>query len=175
MHLGALTMKSIIKSLIELKHQYPKWINLYPPSDPKEIHKTEKLLQFEVDEHLKEIYKVTDGFGIVDYCLSGINNKRINSIISQNLPLTFNEQYESNTIEFLGTSGDENYHYIINSNNQKNIVIKSEGFKSQIVSESVEEFLDKFLRNMKILLETIRDEDIVMYLDDERLEGKILK
>ena len=168
-------MKSITKSLEELKLLFPKWVKLYPPSDPKEIRKTERLLQSNLDEQLKEIYRVTDGFGIVDYCLLGIHNKKINNISSQNLPLTFNEQFESNTIEFLGTSGDENYHYINSNNYNQHPVIKVNGIEEHIVADNIETFLDKFFKNMKILLEIIREEDVVMYLDDERLEGKLIK
>ena len=168
-------MKNVIKSLIELNQQYPKWIDLYPPADPNMIAATEKILQINIDDQLQEIYKITDGFGIVDYCLIGINNKRINNILHQNYPLIYNETFDSNVIDFVLTSGDETYQYINNVNRGHHNVLRTDDFESIVVADNIEEFLNKFLKNMRILLETIGDDDIVMYLDDERLEGKLIK
>ncbi len=173
-------MKGIISKIEYLSEKYPEQISLYTPVSKKDLLMIERILNIQLDQQLKELYLFSNGMSFVDYCVSGINNKKILNLSDINSHVT---PYRGETfshdgfplINFFGTSGGESYFYIHDEKDVNHKVMKQYSMLGDkiLIANSIEDFFEQFLDKMEILLKHIKKEDIIMYFDDDILPGNL--
>src|ERR1044072_7105727 len=93
---------------------YPKLVKTYKHASWVAIQSVDVLLDVKLHPFLKRIYEHSDGFGILDYCLTGCANKKIMSIASDNESLwECYPKLEKRFVDFMGTSACESFGYLV--------------------------------------------------------------
>ena len=158
-----------LKTLIELSKSYPGQVVLYKGVNANMLRLIENHLELAevMKKELIGLLTYTNGFSILDYCFMGIGNPKIAS-------LNF---FTPGELILIGTAGDEEFGIDFNegsrifySNNDiygKNHI--------QYIQGSLDEFLSLFFEKCEILLANFREEDIVLYLDDDGLPAGLDK
>lgn len=164
-------MKEIIQRLTALQENYSDRVKLYKPATEESIARTESILKMEIHPFLKQLYRFSDGITIIDYCLVGINNKKINNFLNEN---RLNAEEE---LIFLGTSGKDEFAYSYHRENDDTKIFFRDDYLEDwnLISESFDTFFDKFISKVEILLQNISPMDVVMYFDDESLSEDLSK
>lgn len=164
-----MSMEEIANRIKYLSRIYPKWIKLYPGVTSEALDEFEKRVSFKLDEQLKELYSFTNGFGIVDYSLLGINNKKIYGLAQE-----WMSRESKDALRIISTSGNEGFGYFLNQSIKEHIVYYDMydiyGDHHRInVAHSIKDFFSIFLNKVEVLLYHIRDDDVVLYFDDPKL------
>jgi len=171
-------MEQLIKKIDELAKKYPSRIDLYPPiTDDNLFKSSERVLGISLSEQLIQLYKYSNGMGFVDYCLFGLNNNKIADLVRMNFDILSDENdLEQKFIVFMSTSAGEDFGLVYQNEKSSYVIGHREDSMSieyKIIASTVEEFFEKFLYKIEIVLQRIQPSDPLMYFDDESLPASL--
>jgi hypothetical protein len=164
-------MNSVIEKIDLFELGNPTLVKLYPPVSESLIRSAEQQLDILLDPKLSEIYGHTNGFGIIDYCLLGLGNKRIGDLVGTNLgnwDIAI-PALKGRYIEFIGTSGDESYGYLYQPGFTEFTVVSMGDIATgdyKVVSSTVEGFFEYFFDKLQLLFEYRKTNKWAMYIGD---------
>ena len=148
-----------------------KYIQLYKPATFDLILRSEnKLVGCKIAPELREIYKITNGAGFLDYGLVGCKNHKILDIAENTLDIwCANNNLCSAFVGFISTSGGENFGYLPEIKNKSGSypVAYLQNLCNQgmlVISSSISLFFESFFTKLE---ETIENSPNEIYISDE--------
>ena len=160
-------MKKSYQTLLLLQQQFPNDVMLYSPANELQVSVDERMLGLELPSELKELWSLTNGFSIIDYCFLGSGNKVIVNLLGLNFPLEIREYGYS--LGFLSTSGSDNFYLVYNCQKEFSGVFYSSDYGETLGTrfDSLGHFLTDFLERIAIVLGKYGDEALSQPLQYE--------
>lgn len=166
-------MEDIINRIEKLKQRYPLYIKTYHAASDDKIHSSEHLLNVTLPKGLVSLFKYSDGIGFLDYALYGVSNKRMESIWND---INVENLLIGTRIEFISTCCGKSYLVNLDREKGEEITYMDRNSSTElIVARSLEEFFEKFLTKMEVLLAHFDPKNVVAYFEDDNMPQGLAK
>ena len=156
---------SIVDQIRTLSIKYPDKVSLYTPVSNEIIRSYEERLNVIFPKELYEIWRYSNGMGVLDYCINGVGNKRISDMFDSNYPIQKSEEHVF--LDFMGTSGGQSFYVKLAKDNVVKEVVISEDYleTSKMVAPNLEVFFDQFFFRVDQLIQEMSSNDQIDYID----------
>lgn len=156
-------MDKMFQKIEELVTKYPSHVKTYRPASLDSIIKTERILGYEINSSLKQIYEYSDGISFLDYALLSVGNEKMATLTSCNIDSRAVKKADG--IQFIKTSGEECF--ILDLDGRTVRYSLADGDPGTVVAGSVDIFFEEFLDKIDHLMTFLGPKDLVRYFTDD--------